>query len=278
MRGTLSQVWGAPGGRLGLVATLLVIVMALAAPWLSPYDPNAIDVASRMGGPSGAHWLGTDHIGRDLLSRGLFGTRIAIGVALSVTAIALALGTALGVLAAFAGPWAERAVLALFDVISSFPSLVLALALVAVLGPGLLNVIILVTVVFVPQFGRVARAQALALRQRPFLEAERALGASGARIMLLHVLPNILGPLVVLASMNIPVVITLEAGLSFLGVGVRPPLASWGAMLFDGYTYIEQSVLPVLVATALLTLATLGFTLLGESLRDAIDPTLRRSP
>ena len=196
----------------------------------------------------GQHWLGTDHLGRDLFSRGLFGTRIAIGVALAVTATALVLGMLLGITAAYAPVLVERVILAVFDIISSFPSLILALALVAVLGPGLINVIILVTIVFIPQFGRIARAQTLTVKERPFLEAERALGASGPRILLFHVLPNIIGPIVVLASMNIPVVITLEAGLSFLGVGIRPPLASWGSMLFDGFTYLEQSIWPVLVA------------------------------
>jgi peptide/nickel transport system permease protein len=132
-------------------------------------------------------------------------------------------------------------------------------------------------VVFVPQFGRVARAQALVLRQAPFLEAERALGAGRTRILLRHVLPNLIGPIVVLACMNIPVVITLEAGLSFLGVGVRPPLASWGAMLFDGFTYMDQSIWPVLVSAGLLTLSTLGFTLVGESLRNALDPKLSQA-
>lgn len=270
----LSRIWSEPTGRIGLVATGLILIAGAAAPLLATHDPNAIDVAARMGPPSAAHWLGTDHIGRDLFSRGLYGTRIAIGVALSVTSIALAIGVALGVTAAFASTLVERAILALFDIISSFPSLILALALVAVIGPGLMNVIILVTVVFVPQFGRVARAQALVLRQAPFLEAERALGAGRARLLLRHVLPNLIGPIVVLACMNIPVVITLEAGLSFLGVGVRPPLASWGAMLFDGYTYMDQSIWPVLVPAGLLTLSTLGFTLAGESLRNALDPKL----
>ena len=199
-------------------------------------------------------------------------------MALAVTATALVLGILLGVTAAYAPAPVERIILAVFDIISSYPSLILALALVAVLGPGLINIIILVTIVFVPQFGRVARAQTMTIKERPFLEAERALGASGPRIMLFHVLPNIVGPIVVLASMNIPVVITLEAGLSFLGVGIRPPLASWGSMLFDGFTYLEQSIWPVLVPGGMLTLATLGFTLFGEALRDAIDPKLRREP
>ncbi|WP_442582882.1 ABC transporter permease [Mesorhizobium sp. ASY16-5R] len=274
----LRRIWRSPSGRLGLIATLLVVFGGLAAPLLATHMPNQLDVAARLTPPSAAHWLGTDQLGRDLFSRGLFGTRIAIGVALSVTATALVAGILLGVTAASAPPAVERTILAAFDIISSFPSLILALALVAVLGPGLLNIIILVTIVFIPQFGRVARAQTLAIRERPFIEAERALGASGPRIMLFHVLPNIVGPIVVLASMNIPVAITLEAGLSFLGVGIRPPLASWGSMLFDGFTYLEQSVWPVLVAGGMLTLATLGFTLFGESLRDALDPKLRREP
>jgi peptide/nickel transport system permease protein len=272
------RVWSSPSGRIGLVATLMVVLSGIAAPLIATHMPNQIDVAARMTPPSASHWFGTDHLGRDLLSRGLFGTRIAVGVALAVTATALVLGILLGITAAYAPAPVERTILAAFDIISSFPSLILALALVAVLGPGLVNVIILVTIVFIPQFGRIARAQTLTVKERPFLEAERALGASGARIMLFHVLPNIVGPIVVLASMNIPVAITLEAGLSFLGVGIRPPLASWGSMLFDGFTYLEQSVWPVLVAGGMLTLATLGFTLLGESLRDAIDPKLRREP
>jgi peptide/nickel transport system permease protein len=274
----LRRIWKSPSGRIGLIATFIVVFGGLAAPLLATHMPNQIDVAARLSPPTTTHWLGTDHLGRDLFSRGLYGTRIAVGVALAVTTTALLFGILLGVIAAYAPTPIERLILAVFDIISSYPSLILALALVAVLGPGLLNIIILVTIVFIPQFGRIARAQALTIKERPFLEAERALGASGGRIMFFHVLPNILGPIVVLASMNIPVVITLEAGLSFLGVGIRPPLASWGSMLFDGFTYIEQSIWPVLVAGGMLTLATLGFTLFGEAMRDAIDPKLRREP
>jgi peptide/nickel transport system permease protein len=274
----LRRIWRSPSGRIGLIATLLVVIGGLAAPLLATHMPNQIDVAARLSPPSATHWLGTDQLGRDLFSRGLYGTRVAVGVALAVTATALLIGILLGVAAAYAPAPIERIILAVFDIISAYPSLILALALVAVLGPGLQNIIILVTIVFVPRFGRIARAQTLTIKEQPFLEAERALGASGGRIMLFHVLPNIVGPIVVLASMNIPVVITLEAGLSFLGVGIRPPLASWGSMLFDGFTYLGQSVWPVLVAGGMLTLATLGFTLFGEALRDAIDPKLRREP
>lgn len=272
------RVWRSPSGRIGLVATLIVVLAGFLAPLIATHLPNQIDVPSRLTPPSLNHWLGADHLGRDLYSRGLYGTRVAVGVALAVTATALIFGMVLGITAAYAPSPVESVILAVFDIISSYPSLILALALVAVLGPGLINIIILVTIIFVPQFGRVARAQAMTIRQRPFLEAERALGASGTRIMIFHVLPNIIGPIVVLASMQIPVVITLEAGLSFLGVGIRPPLASWGSMLFDGFTHIEQSVWPVLVPGVMLTLATLGFTLFGEALRDAIDPRLRGEP
>ena len=274
----LRRVWRSPSGRIGLVATLIVVLGGLLAPIIATHMPNQIDVANRLTPPSASHWLGADNLGRDLYSRGLYGTRVAVGVALAVTATALVIGIFLGVAAAYVPSPIESLILAAFDIISSYPSLILALALVAVLGPGLINIIILVTVVFIPQFGRVARAQTMTIKERPFLEAERALGASGPRIVFFHVLPNIVGPIVVLASMQIPVVITLEAGLSFLGVGIRPPLASWGSMLFDGFTHIEQSVWPVLVPGAMLTLATLGFTLFGEALRDAIDPKLRREP
>jgi peptide/nickel transport system permease protein len=273
-----ARLWRNPGARIGGVAMALMVLAALFAPWFATHDPNAIDVAARLSPPTGAHWFGTDHLGRDLYTRTLFGARIAVGVALAVIALALSAGLALGMAAAYGPAQVERAILTFFDIVSSFPSLVLALALVAVLGPGLTNVIILVTVVFIPHFGRIARAQTLTVRQRPFIEAERAVGASELRIVAHHVLPNILGPIIVLASMDIPVVITLEAGLSFLGVGIRPPLASWGSMLYDGFTYLGQSVWPVAVAGLALTVATLGFTLFGEALRDEIDPALRRTP
>jgi peptide/nickel transport system permease protein len=164
-----------------------------------------------------------------------------------------------------------------FDVVTAFPSILLALAMVAVVGPSLTNVVLIVTLTLIPHFGRVARAQALAVKSAPFVEAERGLGASAARILVVHLVPNVIGPLLVLASMDVPVVITIEAGLSFLGVGVRPPKASWGTLLYDGYAYLNQSVWPVVFAGLGLSVATLGFTLLGEALREAVDPRLGRT-
>jgi peptide/nickel transport system permease protein len=263
-------------GAVGLVIVVLVLAAALFAPWLAPYDPDALDVMNRFAGPSAAHWLGTDQLGRDLLSRLIHGSSVAMAVAASAIGLAVVLGTLAGILAASLPARSERFILILFDVISSFPSLVLALAAVAIFGPSTLLVVIVVAVTLVPHFGRVARAQVLSVASAPYIEAERLLGASFPRIALFHLLPNIAGPLIVLASMDIPVVITIEAGLSFIGLGVRPPLASWGTLIYDGYAYLSDSALPVVVSSAALGLATLGFTLFGEALRDAVDPRFNR--
>jgi peptide/nickel transport system permease protein len=226
--------------------------------------------------PSLSHWFGTDQLGRDLLSRLIFGTRVAVGVASSVMVISFISGVLLGIIAALSPRAVDLLIVGIFDIVTAFPSVVLALALVAVFGPGLSNVILLVSIVLIPRFGRVARAQTIALRNSSFIEAERVLAAPSWRIVLHHVMPNIIGPIFVLACMNIPVVITVEAGLSFLGLGVRPPLASWGNLLNEGYTYLDQSIWPTVFSGLALIVATLGFSLLGEALRDTLDPKLRK--
>lgn len=278
MSDTLRAIWRSPTGRIGLVLVVAVLIFSLGGPFVIPYEPNKLDVLHRFSGPTLAHWMGTDNLGRDLAVRMAVGGQIALGVALGTIAISLVGGTLLGIAAAYAGAQVERAILIAFDVLSAFPPLIFALAIVALLGPGLDKVILIIAIAMVPHFGRIARAQTLALKHAPFLDATRVLGASPARLVTLHVVPNILGPLVVLASMDIPVVITLEAGLSFLGIGVPPPRASWGGLLHDGYTNLTQSPWPVSFAGLMLALATLGFTLFGEALRDAIDPKLRASP
>lgn len=271
----IGRLLGRPAGAIGAVIVLLVVVAALFAPWIAPYDPDRLSILERFAPLSPAHWLGTDQLGRDLFSRLLHGATVAMGIALTSIALAAVAGTALGVLAASWPGAVERLVLIVFDIVASFPSLVLALAVVAVFGPSNANLVGIVAVTLAPQFGRVARAQTLALQSAPFLEAERILGASPARIFRSHILPNIAGPLFVLASMEVPSVITLEAGLSFIGLGVRPPLASWGTLIYDGYSYLSDSTLPVLVSSVALAVATLGFTLFGEALRDAADPRAR---
>jgi peptide/nickel transport system permease protein len=263
-------------GATGLGIVVLVLVAALLAPWVATADPDKLDVMNRFAAPSLAHWLGTDHLGRDLYSRLVHGATVALGVALSAIAVAMSTGTLLGVVAAYLPARLERFVLIVFDVISSFPSMVLALAIVAIFGPSTLIVVVIAAVTLMPHFGRVARGQVLALKSAPFLEAERILGASFARIVAHHILPNIIGPLVILASMDIPVVITIEAGLSFLGLGVRPPLSSWGTLIQDGYQFLSDSWVPVVVSSLALAVATLGFTLFGEALRDAVDPRTRQ--
>lgn len=275
LAGVLRKVCGTFIGATGFAIVLIIIAMAVFAPIVATHDPDQLDVLNRFAPPSAAHWLGTDHLGRDLYSRLVHGSTIAMFVALTSIIIALSFGTILGILAAFLSTRAESVILILFDVISSFPSLVLALAIVAVFGPSMSIVIIIVAITLTPHFGRVARAQVLTLKNAPFLEAERILGASGSRIIVMHILPNIMGTLLVLASMDIPVVITIEAGLSFLGLGVRPPLASWGTLVQDGYQFLTDSWIPVVVASLALAFATLGFTLFGEALRDAVDPRIR---
>ena len=266
-----------PGGTFALVAVTLLCLLAIAAPLIAPYAPNAIAPANRLMDPSFQHILGTDHLGRDILSRLIYGARIALGISLSVIAISLTAGVVLGIIAALSPRPVDLLIVGIFDVVTSFPSIILALALVAVFGPGLGNVVLLVSIVFIPHFGRVARSQTITLRNSPFIEAEKVLGAQTWRIILHHVIPNIIGPIFVLACMDIPVVITIEAGLSFLGLGVRPPLASWGNLLNDGYVYLDQSPWLATFSGISLILATLGFALLGEALRDTLDPKLRKT-
>ena len=273
---TLRKVCHSLTGAVGLSIVVLVLACAVFAPWVATHNPDALDVMNRFSRPTGAHWFGTDHLGRDLFSRMVHGASVAMQIAVLSIGIALSLGTGLGILAAYLPTRSERFVLIVFDVISSFPSLVLALAVVAVFGPSTMIVVFIVAVTLVPHFGRVARSQTLTLKNAPFLEAERILGAGWPRMVFHHVVPNILGPLVILASMDIPVVITIEAGLSFLGLGVRPPLASWGTLIQDGYQYLSETWVPVVVSSVALALATLGFTLFGEALRDAVDPRIGR--
>jgi peptide/nickel transport system permease protein len=272
----LREIARRPGGSFGLIAVAMILIVAAAAPLVAPYSPNAIAPLNRLMAPSLAHPFGTDHLGRDLLSRLIFGSRVALSIALSVIAISLTVGVTLGITAGLSPRPLDLLILMVFDIITAFPSVVLALALVAVFGPGLSNVILLVSVVFVPHFGRVARAQTISIRNSPFIEAEKVLGAERWRVILHHIMPNIIGPIFVLACMDIPVVITIEAGLSFLGLGVRPPLASWGNLLNDGYTYLDQSIWIAVFSGLSLIVATLGFSLLGEALRDTFDPKLRR--
>jgi peptide/nickel transport system permease protein len=265
-----------PLGALGLALVLLFVLGAVLAPLVAPYEPNALDIRARLQGPSLAHVLGTDNLGRDVFSRVLFGGRIALTVALTAVGLSLALGLALGLIAGYGPRWLDNLLLVLFDSVRAFPVIMFALAVITVVGPSLATVIAVVVATSIPAYARVARTQTLALRHTEFILAERSLGAGTPRVLLVHVLPNVIGPLLILASMEVPVVITIEAGLSFLGLGVRPPAPSWGNILNDGYAFIRNTPWLVIAGGLPVVLTTLGFTFLGETLRDVFDPKLRR--
>lgn len=263
-------------GMLGLILVVLIVGAAVFADLIVPYDPIKIMTGPRLAPPSAEHWFGTDHIGRDVLSRVIMGGRVALQVALASLAIALTVGLLLGLIAGFGPQWLDNALLLLFDTVRSFPVIIFALAVVTLLGPSLYTVILVVAITSIPIYARIVRTQTQALRNNEFILAERAMGASTARILGVHILPNVIGPLLILASMDVPLVITLEAGLSFLGMGVRPPTPSWGTILNDGFNYILNSPWPVIAGGIPIILVTLGFTFLGEALRDIFDPKLRK--
>lgn len=272
----LRRVLREPLGALGLVLVTCVLISAIGADWLAPFEPSKIDIRSKLQPPSAEHFLGTDQLGRDIFSRVLVGGQIALKVSLVSIGVALIVGLTLGLIAGYGPRWLDNSLMLLFDSVRSFPTVMFALAVVTLFGPSLTTVMIVVIITQIPIYGRMVRSQTLALRNAEFILAERAMGAGFFRIIGMHILPNVIGPLLILASMDIPFVITIEAGLSFLGMGVRPPTPSWGTILNDGYSYIYNTPWPVIAGGIPVILTTLGFTFLGESLRDVFDPRLRR--
>ncbi len=270
----LGEVIQRPLGALGFFIVLMFLVAVIFAPVLAPYDYAKQDIPSMLQGPSRAHLLGTDHLGRDILSRIIYGSRIALAAAVPSVSIALIGGIILGLLAGYIGGIVDDIIVIILDSIKAFPAVILALAILALLGPSLVNEILVIGLAWIPGYARVTRAQVFSARQNLYVEAERSLGASSRRIVLRHILPNILAPLLILAAMDLPVVITFEAGLSFLGLGVRPPTPSWGVILAEGFNFIRQSPWPITWAGLTLIITTLGFTLFGETLRDVLDPRL----
>lgn len=273
----LKRIASEPLGLIGLVLVSLMVVSALLASVIAPYDPIALNIMDRLQGPSLSHLLGTDQLGRDLFSRVLYGGQVALKVALISIGFALCIGVVLGMLAGFGPCWLDNSIMIFFDTIRSFPTVMFALATVALVGPSLSTVILVIVATSIPTYGRVVRTQTLTIKSNEFIKAEQAMGASLLRILGVHVLPNVVGPLLILASMDIPTVIALEAGLSFLGMGVKPPTPSWGSILNDGYTLIRNTPWPIIAGSIPLVLVTLGFTFLGEALRDQLDPKLRKS-
>lgn len=259
-------------GVVGLLLVVAFFASAIFAPFFAPYDPNVMDIPARMSSPSWDHIAGTDQLGRDTFSRILYGGRVALKIAMIGVPVALVVGMLLGMIAGFGPRWLDNLLLLMFDTVRSFPTIVLALATVALTGPSLELVLAIVIITSIPQYARVTRTATMSLRNTEFIEAERALGASTARILWHHVLPNVVSPLLILAAMDVPVVVSIEAGLSFLGLGVMPPTSSWGTILNEGYLVIRDAPWMVVAAGIPLILTTLGFTFLGEALRDIFDP------
>jgi peptide/nickel transport system permease protein len=270
----LGQVLEQPLGALGFLIVVGFLVLVLFGPLLAPYDYAEQNLSRLLEGPSKDYLLGTDHLGRDLLSRIMFGARIALITALPAVMISVIGGVILGLLSGYLGGRVDDAVVVVLDSIQAFPGVILALAILALLGPSLVNEILVIGIAWIPAYARVTRAQAMSAKNQMYVEAERSLGATNGRILTSHVLPNILAPLLILAAMDLPVVITFEAGLSFLGLGVRPPTPSWGVILSDGFKFVRNSPWPILWAGLALAITTLGFTVFAEALRDVLDPKI----
>lgn len=270
--GSIKKLLSDPMGVFGLTLVLILVFLAVFADLLAPFDPAKIDVKSRFLSPGWNHLLGTDELGRDVFSRALFGGQVALKVALFATASALIIGTIFGFMAAYGPKWLDNLIVLILDTIRAYPVIILALAVGPMFGAGLVTVIGILIFTSVPYYGRVVRTAALSVMQSEYIDAERAMGANSVRVTCLHILPNVIGPMLIMASMDIPVMIAAEAGLSFLGVGIKPPETSWGLMLDQGYRFMNRAPWLVVAAGLPLIIATLGFTFLGEALRDAFDP------
>jgi peptide/nickel transport system permease protein len=265
-----------PAAVVGLAIVGAYMFLAVTADWLPLKDPVQIVAGNRLAAPSWSLPLGGDAFGRDLLSRIVFGARLSLQVSAISVAIALVAGAFLGLLAGYAGGWVDQVLMRAMDVLFAFPAVLLALGIVAALGPDPKNVIIAIAVVYTPIFARVVRAPVLALKEREFVDAARALGARASRIIARHILPNLLSVLVVQASIALSWAVLTEASLSFLGLSAQPPAASWGVMLNDGRQSLELAPHLAIFPGLAIMLAVLGFNLLGDGLRDVLDPRLRR--
>jgi len=261
---------------LGIALVIVFLIFALFAPWIAPRDPAQLDLATRLEAPSRAHWFGTDELGRDILSRVIYGARISMLVGVSVVAASLLLGLILGSIAGYYGGGIDRFFnVVVINAFLSFPGILLAIAFVAFLGPGIFNLILALSIGGWVGYARLVRAQILSVREREFVEAARALGASDWRVITRHILPNIIQPVIVQAAIGMAGAVLAEATMSFLGLGVPPPTASWGSMLNDGRSHLFDAPHLVLFPAAAVMLAVLSFNFIGDALRDYLDPRAR---
>ena len=272
----LRRILRTRGAGFGLVVTLLMVLAALLADLISPYSPAAQDYTAILSPPTAAHLLGTDNLGRDVLTRIVYGSRVSIQAGVVSVGFAAILGTLVGLLAGYWRGWLDDLLMRFCDALWSFPGLVLALAIAAALGPGLVNAMIAIGIVFTPVFARLVRGSALSVREREFVLAARVVGAGHGRIMSRHVLPNVLAPVIVQGSLMTALAIVLEATLSFLGLGVQPPEPSWGSMLKAASQYMQVAPWLSFFPGFAIFVTVLGLNLLGDGLRRALDPRLRQ--
>ena len=266
---------GRPATAVSVAALVAVAVVAVGANWLAPYGINDVDVPSALRPPSFAHWFGTDELGRDVLSRVMVAVQASMQVAVASVAFAVVVGVTLGVIAGYRGGWVDAVVMRIVDVMFAFPVLLLALAIVAILGPGVATTMLAIGVVYTPIFARVARASALSVRVEPYVAVSRAMGTGHGFVLVRHVLPNITGPLLVQTSLSLAFAILSEAALSFLGLGIQPPDPSLGRMIFDSQGFVTLAWWMAVFPGAAIFAIVLAFTTLGDGLRDVLDPKRR---
>ncbi|MCR9138191.1 MAG: ABC transporter permease [Alphaproteobacteria bacterium] len=257
---------------LGAVITLFIVFCALFAPYIATYGVNEMDMRNRFAGPSLQHWLGTDNFGRDLWSRLVFGARVSLSVGLISVGGAALIGTTVGLVAGYLRGWVDLLLMRITDIFLGFPAIVLALALIAVLGPGIFNISLALIAVFWTEYARVVRSTTLVLREQNYVQAAQALGASPLRIIFREILPNALGPIIVLASLGLGTAIIAESALSFLGFGLPPPTPTWGWTLAYGTRFIRDEPWLSIISGATIMITVLGFNLFGDGLRDILDP------
>ena len=264
-----------PSAVVGMIIVGLLVTAGILAPWLTPYDPTQQSLMEVLQPPSLEHPLGTDNLGRDLLARILYGARLTLFMGVFAVGVGMVVGVPLGVLSGYYGGWVDMAIQRVMDLMLSFTTFLLALALVSLLGVGLTNVIVAVGISTIPRFARLVRSSVLTLREVAYVEAGLALGARDGRILRLHVMPNAMAPVIIQATLSMGSTILIAAGLGFLGLGVQPPTPEWGAMLGEGRNYIFTSHYLTTFPGLAIFLAVMGFNLLGDGLRDALDPQLR---
>ncbi len=265
------------GALFGLAMILLLVIMAVVGPSLAPFDSIDLNLMQALQPPSSQHWFGTDELGRDILSRLLVGSRVTLLITSGAVFFGTLIGSIIGVLSGFYIGWVDDLLMRLMDVLLSLPGFILAIAVVALLGPGTVNVVIAVAVSSVPVFGRLSRASTLSAREQEYVLAARSLGASSARIVGQHIFPNIVAPILVQSSLNLATAVLTAAGLSFLGLGPQPPAPEWGAMLSTGRGYIISAAWHLSIAPGLaILIAAMSFNLVGDGLRDAMDPRLKK--